>query len=445
MTLRVTVREGDSATIQFASRSLLTLQILIILIVLPPSSFFLPFLCSFFLLLLLFPFQCDVNMSSTVLSSISSSCFRSPLILLVVSSVLLLNINVFCATLISAASSTTSTPLSPCGVNEYPRYIGLTTVCIPCPDGSTAPAGSFLCNCPANTMLKLIGIAYQCVACGSSFSYTPPGSKYCYCPANEYSSFADGLVETCAPCHTGSVSAPGSWYCIEPCPAGYYLSQNNTQPGCHQCPANTFLTETNGMAHCQPCPVHSKSSGGIVATCTCDSADGYSQLTNGTGTALSCGCPANHYKHMVNGVLRCDPCPFGSTAPRSSSSCSCDTANGFVQISAGPVCECPANTYQHLSAAGVPLCSPCPVHSISLPGSNSCHCDTTNGFTNMGTNADGTPICGCAANHYKHMLATGVLQCSPCPLHSSSPPSSSACTCDPGFHSSMVNGILICS
>jgi len=209
-----------------------------------------------------------------------------------------------------------------------------------------------------------------------------------------------------------------------------------------QCPLDFYVASSSpGVTDCASCSdvaVHTVSDGGVgPAVCVCDTVNGFQLVGHNADGSSICACLANNFKVAPES---CIPCPVHSISPQGSTSCTCDTANGFVlnglNSNGSPICYCQPNNYK-ISAES---CVACPVHSISPAGSTACTCDTANGFALNGYNPNGSPICYCPANHYKQTTTSCVV----CPPHSSSPASSSTCTCDTNYIGITINGVESC-
>ena len=175
---------------------------------------------------------------------------------------------------------------------------------------------------------------------------------------------------------------------------GFELGWESGLLECHECAAGKFKDEgvdtslTGRFRQCTPCPPNTESSPGAI------------RITQ-------CMCVLGFYYAVDTGA--CEPCAAGKF--------------GAV-INGDQTCQnCPRNTYagdQNSSS-----CTPCPLNSLSEPGSIECDCVA--GYTAR-HGAGGTrvpPLCwACAAGKYK--TSAGA---SPCSL------------CAPGTYSSSEAGV----
>ena len=208
-----------------------------------------------------------------------------------------------------------------CPRDTKQREIGQHTVsaCIPCKRDATAPPGSTMCVCKANTYGKGNSdtLGDNCTACPTR-ALSPADSRLltdCKCAEGLYGNFTglagNASCSACPPNATTTLGAVSRADCF--CPRGYYGN-----------PANGFA--------CQVCPPNSTSP---AAT-----------------TAFSgCVCKADFYGDpAVN--ISCVKCPDDSVSPEGSRQLeSCNCKQGFFGTPGGPRTTTPAAT---------PLSTPAP-------------------------------------------------------------------------------------
>ena len=197
------------------------------------------------------------------------------------------------------------------------------TECIPCPENSTAQAGSSQCKCQAGryfqegTCLLCPDKRYsnsqtnQCKLCPGGLESVPERT-FCSCPAGQYWNFSQsdclpcrkntystGNTTSCLICPERSTSQPGSTSCT--CPAGYHMTQTGNSSVCAACPESYFSSV--GSTSCTPCPVSQMSGPGSEGCVRCELGEHWENHT--------ChACPAGYHGDGVH----CFLCPEGYTA-----------------------------------------------------------------------------------------------------------------------------------
>ena len=197
------------------------------------------------------------------------------------------------------------------------------TECIPCPENSTAQAGSSRCQCQAGryfqegTCLLCPDKRYSnsqttyCKLCPGGLE-SVPDRTFCSCPTGQFwdfsqsdcipcleNTYSKGNTTSCLNCPERSTAQPGSTSCT--CPAGYYMTQTGDSPVCAACPENHFSSV--GSTGCTPCPVSQVSGPGSEGCVRCELGEHWENHT--------ChACPEGYHGDGVH----CFLCPEGYTA-----------------------------------------------------------------------------------------------------------------------------------
>jgi len=154
--------------------------------------------------------------------------------------------------------------------------------------------------------------------------------------------------------------------------AGY--SATGVQGSCAPCAVGQFKN-ISGNGPCFNCEVHSVSVLGASAASECKCKEGYS-ATRGEGSCAPCA--VGKFKSTV-GSEACEQCAADETSPAgsaSASSCSRRCQPGTSGPDGGPCIPCLPGSFKPVFGNG--MCTECPEHSQSAPGSelvSQCQCN----------------------------------------------------------------------
>ena len=247
----------------------------------------------------------------------------------------------------------------------------------------------------------------------------PPGmyrnSKSCIqCPSNTYI-FGKGMKE-CTTCPGFSVSDPGSTFCN--CEAGYFWDNES----CLLCP-KTYVSK-KGALQCTRCP-----SGSIAlnfgSSCSCPA--GMEWIWDGKASGSCNPCLQGTYK--TEKMLKCSSCPEGTTSSAGSDYCLCNSGMFWYEQSCY---KCRGNS---ASQEGAMQCTECP--SSAVLDKRSCSCPVGNIWTWCSVNQTNGSCTLCLADTYKNSQTSA---CLPCPPHSTSTVGSESCSCRSGTYKNQKYG-----
>jgi hypothetical protein len=310
--------------------------------------------------------------------------------------------------------------------------------CDGCPPGSNCVNG-VQSSCPAG---------FYCTAQSTDPLPCPVGA-YCLegvsepilCPAGTYNAHPGATTEAegCLPCGNGYYStAPGSTECVA-CQVHSNTTVNNAQ-SVAQCVCDAGYTMVEGACQlcgyaeysaqgasggCTPCPAHSNTTArGSTAAAQCICGAGYKVNAQG-----GCDdCPADSYCVGGGGSTPCPPLLFSEPGAVALAQCRCP-GNSHLTAS-GCVCD---NGYSRHTNAANPLagwqCNTCAAGSLCINGTVA-PCAAGYSCANGAANV-------CPANRY---CPEGIAASLACPNNAHSSAGSSACTCDDGYLSSVLQG-----
>lgn len=308
-----------------------------------------------------------------------------------------------------------------------------------CNAGFSGPDGGACSQCEAGTYKNLIGSS-ACVSCDaaetSPAASTSESACICIagyylvsdtCTACEIGTYQENLGATaCETCPSGSSTANDASASIDLCLCmpGYYADfVGGNLAGCEQCADASYKT-TLANTDCNSCPANAQSppESDSITDCTCNA--GYTGANGSPCTA----CEESTFKSTA-GPQACDTCDANAYSPTGSTlqtACQCNA--GYTGAD-GDVCvECEAGKYK--TTIGASVCTPCPLNSYSNAASTllqQCLCNA--GYTG----ANGAQCSVCAVGTYKPL--SGESECINCADNEISPQAStdiSACECNVG-------------
>lgn len=358
---------------------------------------------------------------------------------------------------------------SQCEVGTYKNLIG-SSACLSCDAAETSPAASTsesACICIAGYYL----VSDTCTACeigtyqenlGATACETcPSGSStandasasidLCLCMPGYYANFVDGNLAGCEQCADASYKTTLANTDCNSCPANAQSPPESDS--ITDCTCNAGYTGANGSP-CTACEESTfKSTAGPQACDTCD-ANAYSPTGSTLQTACQCNagytgadgdvcveCEAGKYKTTI-GASVCTPCPLNSYSNAASTllqQCLCNA--GYTGANGAQCSVCAVGTYKSLS--GESECINCADNEISPQAStdiSACECNVGHAY-----NVDTNSCEECIAGKFKDTI--GDIDCSLCPLHSSSIAGATLitqCICNAGYEGVHGDTCVLC-
>ena len=306
--------------------------------------------------------------------------------------------------------------------------------CIACTPGSYSPVMNSLTACllcPSNTYDASSSSSaasridmYQTCTYVNPNCFAPPGSTTFYANAGYYRAL---VTQTCSPCPKNTFFAIGglqtaclsctngvaaqSTLCL--CNAGYYFDDSLQK--CATCPPSSYYC-LGGTQPPTPCPLNTftlnhSTSNINVSSCVC--VPGYYSYSSKCQP-----CPVGAY--CTGEGASSSPCPLNSISPPGTSSINgCVCVSGYY-MSLSSCIPCPNTS---ICASGV-IALTCP--SFSLPANTSTTCVCISGYYNNNTNGSALVVClPCPANYY-----CNGNQRQPCPPNSTTLQQTSATSVD---------------
>ncbi|EKX33343.1 hypothetical protein GUITHDRAFT_120460 [Guillardia theta CCMP2712] len=290
--------------------------------------------------------------------------------------------------------------------------------CSQCQLGSYNPSAglTFCASCPASktTAIYSSKSASECVCLAGYFLLVDGSCQPCF-PGTFKPAIGNG---ECTVCGTGKFAigdgSTDASLCI--CKQGYFGAD------CLPCAAGSYKNSTGSGDYCSITSIFTKSDSNTSCV-PCE--PGTNKINLGDYACVS--CPENYYSEAYALDTACKPCPAFTTSAAGSSrieDCQCvagytnfNGSNGCVPCAAGPyknfaasfICTlCPENTYSSaIGATSVLQCTSCPLHSTSIPGASKledCKCDS--GFQKIGVDC-----VSCGLGRY----GNGTEACKDCP------------------------------
>ena len=275
------------------------------------------------------------------------------------------------------------------------------TSCVPCPEHSSAVAGSSSSNhCKCNAGYQASGASCSgceigkykaeagnelCTSCptsGRATTLSAGSTSVTDCRCLPGSTGADG--QDCILCEAGKYkSTVGAEECVL-CAAGTYsgITGQTSSDSCNECDFNTYsaLEGATSSNSCVVCPDDRLSARGSSSLDDCKASCPAGTQTGEPGSCTSCA--PNTYNDEENG--QCLDCPVHSQSSEGSASClchagyelrneeckACPAGKHKPTAGNGPCEECDAGTYSGAEAAiSSSDCLACPEHSSSPAGS----------------------------------------------------------------------------
>jgi len=336
--------------------------------------------------------------------------------------------------------TTGSAACTQCGVGKYNTASAQKSelACLSCPENSWAlvPGSSSISSCICNA--GYTGSDGNCVACGAGKWKVSTGSALCTsCLPDKYStSLGASSSATCLPCPSSS-NAPEGSIALAAC----VCNMGFTGPG---------GLAASGVTPCVACLAGTWKGTSGSATCTNCLANQYSTITAATSNVCQ-SCVANTQSGAASQAVTSCICNAGFTGPNGGN-CSACIPGTYKTAAGSATCQnCLAGTYSITPAKTDATCSPCPLSSNALSGSDEltdCLCNAGYSGPNGGTcNACGSgrykPTSGsatcsdCIANTYQPnavaILNTACLSCPSNSISSAVSPLLESCMCNSGY------------